>query len=651
MGIVESQGGINYSLVDNVCINIFCKEKGWGLKAYKKNTSNIESLDIGDYVTFEIQDDIKRRSINNVKLLCDEDDPVLIRKILSSADARNIWGDRSMRKMISRYISTLKLDEAIELFLKGTNLQSSSQRIELLKCIPQYLKMWSSDDRIKKIFSTDESIEILLKILNSPKCADQNEILQMLREYLMISVKWNKYMLLPNKIKYKKVIWDILPIGEKEKLLVLNLKKMSEISIESKVVDRVCEHLDEMSNNPRKEILDLIPDGLLLLKEMIFNKLTVDEKISIYNRLLKNNEISYSEYLEYAEKLLLDLPNEKQTKYVMQLDSRVKKEIKFFPLMDEVSQAEILFSEDILAQNYFELSSFGGKVFYLFKCCKDGTRYDWIYKKEKNILIKLLIDIMRSSDTVTKKKIFYDFHERLLDYVIENAWKLDSYVDLFPLLPHCDFRIVHYCEGKAWQDETLYCPRTRRGCDILHSIDIKGSEISWKKWSLIQFLDFNNIIPLFPEIRNSNEYVRKLGGWLNRLNEIRERIKCKKCGDVLVSDTRYSKDFFAAYNATVFDCRNGHEHDQSVYLSHCWACREIIDSRENRFRSNRYYLCLHCGSGKKHDNTFSQGDVCPKCGASNMQRSDRTMTCSECSHIIKLPPDWAITGRSKYQIL
>lgn len=186
--------------------------------------------------------------------------------------------------------------------------------------------------------------------------------------------------------------------------------------------------------------------------------------------------------------------------------------------------------------------------------------------------------------------------------------------------------------------------------------DLNGARIypdqsfDWRKWSLAEYFEALGVVTTHEELRLPEEYVTRLSGWVNRINDIRERIRCRGCKNIMVADKGYAKHL-AAYNATVFHCKAmtpGCFHDRGVYLSHCWACHRPIDSRQARFKSpSNYYICLECGSGEKKSVTFTQGDLCPACGTANMQLEpipSREMVCRSCDHAITLPGENSITG-------
>ena len=138
------------------------------------------------------------------------------------------------------------------------------------------------------------------------------------------------------------------------------------------------------------------------------------------------------------------------------------------------------------------------------------------------------------------------------------------------------------------------------------------------------------------------------GGYVNRLMEIRDRLYCRLCRQTMTPNTRYAKNL-AAYHVTVAGCPNrAPGHDLDVYLSHCWGCESIIDSRTGPIRVEQLYLCLQCGSGPQRSDSFTQGDICPKCGNDERmvsgKRGGRCVMCHKCGHEIRLPPARRLTG-------
>ena len=211
-------------------------------------------------------------------------------------------------------------------------------------------------------------------------------------------------------------------------------------------------------------------------------------------------------------------------------------------------------------------------------------------------------------------------------------------------------------------------------------------ELSWQNWSLHELLATARITPDLSELRSPEEYVNLLTGWVNRLVDIREHLKCRHCNGIMRPHYGYARHL-AAYRVTILSCpAEGPYHDRDVYLNHCWACASIIDSRDSRFRAGKLYICEACGSGprppKQLDSegndetydrtrrleklryevgssseeltaeTYAQGDICPKCGAQGMVfRAVRIYIyrkCWQCNHQLDIPASGKRTGPSCY---
>ncbi len=303
--------------------------------------------------------------------------------------------------------------------------------------------------------------------------------------------------------------------------------------------------------------------------------------------------------------------------------------------------------------------------------------------------------------TVQTAHAFSQMHELIENYIVEHAWSSTASLDLRPLLPPCRpiFNGLTHCEGRHWErfaGKAAYCPRAKVPCVFFASTPPLTEEASslldarysgahiqatpsydWQKWSLLELLESACITPQLPGLYHSRDYVNKLAGYVNRLNEIRERLKCTACQNLMRPNYKYAK-FLARYNVTVVSCDCGSIENQNVYLNHCWACEQIIDSRESRHQAGRLRICIHCGSGPRPPHkvnntlgnyppsfdiprqvtkaahpddeltaaTFAQGDICPKCGATGMgfQNNHQNRVCRKCSHQVKLPRGENLTG-------
>ena len=231
------------------------------------------------------------------------------------------------------------------------------------------------------------------------------------------------------------------------------------------------------------------------------------------------------------------------------------------------------------------------------------------------------------------------------------------------VLPPCrnsyndNVRKCSFCEAVVWskkvfdEDETYHW-ENHSWCRRLEAADLYCSRLfpdlnlSAKDWSLIELtdkLDLRTYEKYSKDHKLNREIFTRFGGELNRLNELRERIKCRECGQYMRADLDKSKwlvvknikdianvDHFPVLIAT-FKCQNNDcpEKGKEVYLSYCWHCGETIDSRDSKVKiagkGSGYYLCNNCGAGykdyidphgEKKDGVkyaIYPGTICPSC--------------------------------------
>jgi len=307
------------------------------------------------------------------------------------------------------------------------------------------------------------------------------------------------------------------------------------------------------------------------------------------------------------------------------------------------------------------------KVLFIYRCLAESRALPAINDSSSVISLQMLDILLKDRD---RQESFATAHSVLQKDVIDVAWKSSDFLDMRPLLPKCFCPVeskVKCCEGRPWltQQERqarqskasrAFCPRTGRECSLATPSNPEGARIyadtklPWNKWSLAEVLTARDIVPHLPELDDGTEYVPRLSGWINRLNEIRERLKCSVCGLMMKPNYAYAKNL-ARYNVTVVSCAEGEGHDKDIYLNHCWGCNQVIDSRESRFRVEAYYICIHCGSGPQNSMSYCHGDVCPKDGALRMKKlGDRDFQCSKCLHRIHIPPAHRLTGSRAQEI-
>ena len=238
------------------------------------------------------------------------------------------------------------------------------------------------------------------------------------------------------------------------------------------------------------------------------------------------------------------------------------------------------------------------------------------------------------------------------------------------VLPPCENykikRICSFCEAVTWQSKQCnYCPRLNSS-DAYDAycfrIDPKLN-LSAEDWSVIELMEKLDLVPIKDKPKDhkvNREFFRRIGGEFNRLKELLDRLKCRKCGNYMRAVKNYatwktvknlrtltSHEHFAVFNSTVFSCQNEKcsEKDKTVYLSYCWHCHAPIDSRDNHVRIEGYYLCKECGAGYRDPGAgyaLVPGTICPNCGGQTLNELTtdfesryKKYVCSSCNHRIE----------------
>lgn len=292
-------------------------------------------------------------------------------------------------------------------------------------------------------------------------------------------------------------------------------------------------------------------------------------------------------------------------------------------------------------------------------------------------------DLLIRAGSLFYRFAFSQIHETeaVRAYDLLEEWVCDqvngtNVVTLSPALPECSYFLpVVHCEARHWptawrnvdkQEKSLsvnsrlvaYCPRIggeaylagRRkwdhdesGCFSAHLYPLEGRS------TLVEALSKLSHLPLperIKEAKNSS-YASWLSGAINRVNEIRKRLACRKCEGTLRFDPDYARNL-ARYRATVAKCSVC---QIDVYFNHCWNCGGIIDSRDSRFKTRTdsngksFHYCIKCSAGSKSNKDI--GNTCPNCNLKgtlfhlkideNGYETDVDLrTCNNCNHSIDL---------------
>lgn len=396
----------------------------------------------------------------------------------------------------------------------------------------------------------------------------------------------------------------------------------------------------------------------------------------IIDKLIKINfenlDLKYYNMLPYSiwktKEVWNKIDNVTKVQYMLKLDKTSKEDIlemeKLFKLLNVYEKEQI---RDIIyfnkmfggfEEDYFNFlhpkdkveAFFNNKVDFLrldleaqlmviYKTSQEERPYDFLIELKDYIMSNSLLHaackilfIRDKEKEERKSELFLDAHNLFQKYVVERAWNLNDTINLERVLPICQVRLdrgviedelmyTRYCDCKDWPSlKAIYCPyeRSKIGLEDKNSCAKFKPEISkhWSEWTFKELIAKSNIIPIIDNKEMKYEYTNKMSGWVNRLNQIRLRLRCSHCNQVCKPNCQYSKNL-AKFNTTVITCFDEHlpgYHDKNIYLNQCWNCTDIIDSRYSKIQIGNYYLCLTCGCGPQNKTIFSQWDVCPKCG-------------------------------------
>ncbi|MEH1897261.1 MAG: hypothetical protein V7K94_18555 [Nostoc sp.] len=547
---------------------------------------------------------------------------------------QQIWpiasGDRRIGILVSQISNQQDLNYQDNIIKIAEILEDSAEEdITKLISIFKHKDLVKSHDAILKFLPAVEQITILRARVNN-NFSDNTNIISHIIKILAKTPSDELQVLLsklPNSVKRWDGILEFLP--PEEKILILLSKLKEECQLENQdIVQKIGNVINAVSNEERIILIYLLPESVRYKEPILksFHFLLPEDQIKLVWNFIVDGSLFIWYYLSRQAKILC----------VYRL---AKENIKISIFLTELKRIH-------------------------------NT------SPENDDLIRCILKILWAKENPNQSNnVFKQVDELLINSVIKYAKNSTEPINIDPLLPYCKpIEVkVKYCEGKLWDKKEIqtagepkivtsaYCPRVRKNCNLFEpnkkansNFGLYGARLSaecsqnWENWSLLELFKAVNIVPSLPDLKRPEDYLPKLSGWINRINEIRSRLKCSVCEDIMPHNIEYSK-FSTKFRVTVFSCKHGNGHDHNIYLNECWGCSAIIDSRESRYQSpeKNYYICIHCGSGTQHSKTYTQGDICPKCGTIGMKVSlnnKRKRKCHSCNHSIKLPEERKITG-------
>lgn len=260
--------------------------------------------------------------------------------------------------------------------------------------------------------------------------------------------------------------------------------------------------------------------------------------------------------------------------------------------------------------------------------------------------------------------------------------------------------------------EVNYCPPQRGYDKDCAHVDAKF-DLPVEKWTIIELAekfnlteDVKEVLSYRINIKSVGECFNYIGATYNRLFELREHLKCRECGEYMkpVNPPKFKavsnleeliyKAHHAIFGATVFQCETvkcpDNDPKKQVYLSHCWNCHSLIDSRDNKVTlanphpvipleseendeqkvndKFKFYSCTVCGAGyqdlhsKGEKYAVFPGTLCPnclkcyKCGSQNFtiihdeEKKVCYLQCEKCGKKMIAPLTFEDKTKSKKAI-
>ena len=175
-----------------------------------------------------------------------------------------------------------------------------------------------------------------------------------------------------------------------------------------------------------------------------------------------------------------------------------------------------------------------------------------------------------------------------------------------------------FCEGRFWNSQPFYNSDTNKPTTEQYNFywcknsycagvnDIVDLDLPFYKWTLLE------INELF-QIKLDRLAFVHFAGWLNRMQSIFDRMKCKDCNNYL-RPKAFTPHLLGYYAVPLFICANEQciSFNKEIRFTHCRGCSKILDSRECKVCSSCKWLicddenCSKCGCGSNHNSVYAQ---------------------------------------------
>ena len=175
-----------------------------------------------------------------------------------------------------------------------------------------------------------------------------------------------------------------------------------------------------------------------------------------------------------------------------------------------------------------------------------------------------------------------------------------------------------FCEGRFWKSQQFYYSGSNRPTEESYDFywckndvcvginDVVDFELPFNKWTL------SEINKLFSINLDRLAFVH-LAGWLNRMQSIFDRLKCRECKNIL-RPKAYTPQILGHYAVPLFNCVNEDCgcYNKEIRFTHCRGCNKILESRECTSCNKCGWLicndnkCNKCGCGSNYQPVYAE---------------------------------------------
>ena len=163
----------------------------------------------------------------------------------------------------------------------------------------------------------------------------------------------------------------------------------------------------------------------------------------------------------------------------------------------------------------------------------------YLQTRDNEILNSILFNFIREAAGESQESVnnlFEKFHYQLIDQLTKSSLAEDQEINLNPIIPHTDSK------------------RTE--------LELQP-ELEMKDYSLLEIFNHYSIeidfktLKLFSEnsLESLSDYLETLVTHIDYLNQMREKLKCESCGEMMAYDLDYSSKY-AAYKVETARCNN-----------------------------------------------------------------------------------------------